>query len=252
MRKIAPALLLLLSAACASNPDAPVVASAPAPADARVGEMQTAMTELLERIDVLNDRIARLEQQVAASAPRAAAPSPARSEAPPATLGVASTTTAETSPIAAAAQPRTAATQPVVTAPAPAASGALASARIADSYRDAIVLYGKGRIAEARNAFQQVYDADPNGDLADNALFWIGETWFASGKYTEAMKYYGRVVSDFGDQNKAPDAMYKLAMTQEKTGDLDLARQTLQQVVQRYPYSSTAGSAKRELERLKY
>jgi TolA-binding protein len=43
-----------------------------------------------------------------------------------------------------------------------------------------------------------------------------------------------------------------VAMTQERTGDLALARRTLQQVIERYPYSSTASTAKAELERIRY
>jgi TolA-binding protein len=66
------------------------------------------------------------------------------------------------------------------------------------------------------------------------------------------MRYYARVTSEFTDQNKAPDAMYKTAIALEKTGDLALARKTLQQVIERYPYSTSASMAKQELQRIKY
>ena len=105
---------------------------------------------------------------------------------------------------------------------------------------------------EARRAFQQVFDAEPAGDLADNALFWIGETYYAAGDYTNAVRHYSRVVNEFSDQNKAPDAMFKIALAQARTGDLALARRTLQQVIEKYPYSSTASSAKAELQRIRF
>jgi TolA-binding protein len=57
---------------------------------------------------------------------------------------------------------------------------------------------------------------------------------------------------EFADQNKAPDAMFKTALSLEKTGDLALARRTLQEVMAKYPYSTPAASAKHELSRLKY
>ena len=57
---------------------------------------------------------------------------------------------------------------------------------------------------------------------------------------------------EYGDQNKAPDAMYKLALTYEKTSDLAQARTILQEVIARYPYSAPAASAKTELNRIKY
>jgi tol-pal system protein YbgF len=129
---------------------------------------------------------------------------------------------------------------------------ALTAAKIADAYRNAITLYGKNRYPEARAAFQQVFDADASGDLADNALFWIGETYYAANDFNNAIRFYKRVADEYGDQNKAPDAMYKLALAYEKTSDLALARTTLQQVIARYPYSAPAASAKAELNRIKY
>jgi tol-pal system protein YbgF len=225
MKPFAVAALMLGAVACATVPqDEPTAAAAPVAApDPRIGEMQTSMTELLERIDVLNERIARLEEdRVPAAAPAAAAvPQPASAEA---------------TPVAAPAQPQS----------------ALVGAKLADDYRQAIILFGRGRHAEARRGFQAVFDSDPAGDLADNALFWIGETYFAAGDYTNATRFYNRVVNEFSEENKAPDALFKIALAQERTGDLSLARKTLQQVIDRYPYSSPASSAKAELQRIRF
>ena len=66
------------------------------------------------------------------------------------------------------------------------------------------------------------------------------------------MRYYRRVTTEFGDQNKAPDALLKTALAIERTGDLALARKTLQEVIDRYPYSTPAASAKQELKRIKF
>lgn len=224
----------ILLAACASaNPhdeDPTIVAAPAAPratvdTDAKIAQMQTSMTELLERIDVLNDRIAKLEAAVAAT--QTTAPAAQSAPAP--------------SPIARAAEARK-----------PAVSSALASAQVAETYRKALMQFGEGKIAEARKTFQEVFDAEPTGDLADNALFWIGETYYQTGDYANAVRYYRRVTTEFSDQNKAPDALFKIALSQEKTGDLALARQTLEEVIQKYPYSSPAASAKYELKRIKY
>ena len=216
---------LLVALGCASTPDAAV----PTPADARVAELQTAMTELLERLDVMNERLARLEE----SGARAIPPAPAVRATPP---------TPVPSP------------QPVVQPSAPPAppSRALRGAELAEQYRTAIVYYGSNRVAEARAAFQRVFDADPSSELADNALFWIGETYYTAGDYANAISFYRRVSQQFGDQNKAPDAVFKLGLSYAKTGDLALARQTFQEVITRYPYSTPAASAKAELERIKY
>jgi tol-pal system protein YbgF len=244
MTRLITPLLLLLIAGCASQPaDAPLT-PAVVP-DPRTAQMQVALTELLEQLDVLNARIAKLEA--------AASETPARvvEVAPPPTA------IADPSPMVAATQSRPQPHPAPVTAPSsgsrmPSATSSIAAAELADAYRGAMMLYGRGRIAESRAAFQKVFDAEPTGELADNALFWIGETWFAAGNYTEATRYYRKVTTDFADQNKAPDALFKIAVAHEKSGDLALARQTLQELIRTYPYSSSADSAKRELERIKY
>lgn len=227
MKTLAPWVLLLAFGCASADPPEPTLVAAPSPApDPRLGEMQTQLTELLERIDVLNDRIARLEEGAVAAVPRPAQGAPeARTPPTPTSAREVGTTVPQ---------------------------AALVGAKIAGDYRNAIVLYGQGKLAEARRGFQEVYEADEHGDLADNALFWIGETYFAAKDYVNATRYYMRVTSDYADQNKAPDALFKTALSQERTGDLALARKTLQQVIDRYPYSSAASTAKQELQRIKY
>ena len=227
MTRAAIVLLAVGLAACSSSrskDDEPSTIPPPQPVspstDARLNELQTSLTELLERLDVLNARITRLEasqgEQRAASSERVITPNPVpapHKEAKP---------------------------QPLETA------------QIADHYRQALILFGQGRHADARAAFQQVFDADPSGQLADNALFWIGETYFAAGDYRNAMRYYERVTNEYADQNKAPDAMFKTGMAFEKTGDLGMARRTFEECIRKYPYSTSAATAKAELKRIKY
>lgn len=226
MRRAA-AVVLLLAAGCGSGRGTKPATPAATPAGEQLASLQTSMTELLERLDVMNDRITRLER---AGEERAAVrvSAPVRVEPPPAR-----------------------ASEPTATAKRPARTP-LSSAQTADEYKEAIVLFGKNHYPEARAAFQRIFEADSSGELADNALFWIGETYYAEADYNSAIRFYRRVGEEYGDQNKAPDAMYKLALAYEKTSDLALARTTLQELIARYPYSAPAASAKSELNRIRY
>ena len=234
MRVSAALVAVVVLAGCASQKGADDLPPVPIPqaekeainptptvSEGRLNEIQTQLTELLERLDVLNARIGKLET-VPASTP-APAPVPA--------------------PVARALAPAPAA--PVVTS-------STKQADIADSYRNALMLFGRGKHAESRAAFEHIYEADPNGELADNALYWIGETYFAAGDYSNAMRYYARVTKEYADQNKAPDAMFKIGLAYVKTGDLAMARRTFEEVIAKYPYSTPAASAKFELKRIKY
>ena len=130
--------------------------------------------------------------------------------------------------------------------------GTLKAAVDSELDRTALMLVGRGKMDDARRTFQKVFDDDPTGDLADNALFWIGETYFAVGDYSNAMRYYERVTKEFAEENKAPDAMFKLGVAYAKSGDLGMARRTFDECIRKYPYSSAAASAKLELTRIKY
>jgi tol-pal system protein YbgF len=224
MKRWAALVLALFVAACASSkrsddepstvpPPQPLAQSSPS-VEARLDELQTSMAELLDRLDVLNARIAKLESGGQAPATVPQQPAPKSDGQPKAEL--------------------------------------LRAADIAETYRQAVILYGQAKHSEARVTFQRVFDADPNGSLADNALFWVGETYYAAGDYSSAMRYYERVTREYPEQNKAPDAMFKMGMTYEKSGDLAMARRTFEECIRKYPYSTLASSAKLELRRIKY
>jgi tol-pal system protein YbgF len=199
----------------------------PTMSEARVAEVQTQLTELLERLDVMNARIAKLES--GGQAPPPVPPSPTPTPAPAPTQGQARV------PVLHGAE-----------------TPSTKLADLADAYRNALMLFGRGKHAESRAAFEHVFEADPNGELADNALYWIGETYFAAGDYPNAMRYYARVTKEYADQNKAPDAMFKMGLTYVKIGDLAMARRTFEETIKKYPYSTPAASAKYELKRIKY
>lgn len=234
MRK---ALLLLscflLAAACGgtASDSAPAPATVPPSApvtDSRVGELQVLVNELLDRIEVLNARIQRLE---------AGTPAPTREQVDPAPVS--------------AARPAV----PAVATPLPprrATSRPADPSTIGTRYQNALTLFGKGRINDARGEFEQVLQADSTGELADNALYWIAETYFVTGKYAEAMTYYKQIEADYSDQNKAPDAMLRMGEAQVKLGDLALAQRTLGALMEKYPYSTAAAAAKAVLARIKY
>lgn len=242
MRRFVLLLAFTVASCTTSAPDDSTRKPAqPAPTitDTRLTELQVTMTELVDRFEVLSDRLQRLES------------------------GAPSQTTVETVKparkieVQAVPQPRppqaaVAGTPAGTNAPVPTQNRALAGAELADKYRNALALYGKGRLDDSRRSFMEVFELDPNGELADNALYWVAETYFVTGKYSEAMKYYRRIESDYPEQNKAPDALLKVGLAYEKMSDLGLARRTFDGLIARYPYSTAAVTARSELKRIKY
>jgi tol-pal system protein YbgF len=228
------ALLFVRCATGGGAAPAPTPPPVAAP-DSHLDDLQRSVTELADRLEVMSERLQRLE---------AAAESPSRNAASSPSVGERSVATQAPS-----------APQTIVSAhssPRSSAAHALGGPALEDKYRRALTLYGQGKTAEARLAFQDVFDSDPAGELADNALYWLGETFFSSGNYSNALTYYQRVVKDYSDQNKAPDALFKSGMAYEKMGDLQLAKRAFDDCIARYPYSTPAASARMELKRIKY
>ena len=250
-RHYALSLLLtsgLILAGCSTGGGAAAVSTsspAAAPLDPHLDDLQKSVTELADRLEVMSDRLQHLES---------AAESPARNATSPAPV-VERPLIAEV-PAAHPAAPKSAAPpstpQTVISTPRTTVAHALGGPAMEEKYRRALALYGQGKTADARRAFQDVFDSDPAGELADNALYWLGETFFAAGNYNNALTYYLRVVKDYSDQNKAPDALFKSGMAYEKMGDLQLAKRAFDDCIARYPYSTPAASARIELKRIKY
>ena len=130
-------------------------------------------------------------------------------------------------------------------APAAAAGGSEQA-----TYDAAMAALRSGSYDKAIATFGEVVANYPKGDLASNAQFWIGESYFTKGDLQNAIAAYRKVLSDWPDSRKAPDAMVKLGFS---LGDLKRtaeARETLEDVVRRYPGSNAATLASDRLKRM--
>jgi tol-pal system protein YbgF len=90
----------------------------------------------------------------------------------------------------------------------------------------------------------------PNGDLASNAQFWIGESYYTKGDLESAITAYRKVLADWPDSRKAPDAMVKLGFSLSDMKRTSEARTTLEEVVRKYPGTNAAQLAADRLKRL--
>jgi tol-pal system protein YbgF len=105
----------------------------------------------------------------------------------------------------------------------------------------------QGRYALALQNFRDYLQRDPGGDLADNAQYGIGESFFAQARFDSAVVEYARVETLSPQGDKVPAALYKLALSQEKLGQAGPAKQTLEALVKRFPLSGEAQLARERL-----
>ncbi len=90
----------------------------------------------------------------------------------------------------------------------------------------------------------------PEGDLTVNAYYWLGEVYLVKPQLKQAKQAFSIVATRFADHRKAPDALYKLGVTEARMGDDAEARQTLKSVSSKYPDSNAAQLASDYLAKL--
>ncbi|MGB0588725.1 MAG: tetratricopeptide repeat protein [Myxococcota bacterium] len=82
----------------------------------------------------------------------------------------------------------------------------------------------------ATGVFKKLLKRYPTHDLADNALYWMGEGAYAQGDWLQAMTWFQDVILRYPEGNKLPDAMLKSALCYAKLGDTSYAVQMLSEV----------------------
>jgi len=137
-------------------------------------------------------------------------------------------------------------------APAPAASGQPAAGAGADqaAYNQAFDILKAGKYVDAITAFQQFLQSWPQSALADNAQYWLGESYYVTRDFQSAAAAFQTLLDRWPDSRKAPDALLKLGYTQAELKHIAQARATLTSVSTRYPGSDAAHLAAARLLQL--
>ena len=138
------------------------------------------------------------------------------------------------------------------TAPAPpdAPVTAAGSGSEQAQYEQALGILREGRYNDAAAAFSRQLASYPDGEYADNATYWLGETYYVTRDFDRALSTFNRLVTDFPQSPKVPDARLKIGYIHYENGNRKLARQELSTVVSTYPGTTAARLANDRLQRM--
>ncbi len=121
----------------------------------------------------------------------------------------------------------------------------------AKAYEVAHALIKAGKYKEAIEAFQSFLAQFPSGGLAANALYWIGISQVTGlSDFRGAAESYARLLKEFPASPKVPDTLLSLARAQVQLEDKEAARNTLNQLLAKYPASKAAENGKKLLATL--
>ena len=109
----------------------------------------------------------------------------------------------------------------------------------------------QGRYAESSQLFSVFLQQYPDGALAANATYWLGESYYVTQNYELALETFQSLLSRFPDSRKAQDTLLKVGYCQYELGDVQRAGATLNEVIQRYPDSPVARLAQGRLRALR-
>ncbi|HEX7086256.1 MAG TPA: tol-pal system protein YbgF [Vicinamibacterales bacterium] len=117
-------------------------------------------------------------------------------------------------------------------------------------YDMAFADYTAGQWSLAIQGFETYLKTYPKSDLADDAQYYIGESYSADSRFREALAAYQRVISDYPQSDLLPEAWYEVGASYERLGQRDRAREAYERVVQQFPETDAARLARQRLDSL--
>ncbi|MFC1826116.1 tol-pal system protein YbgF [Thermodesulfobacteriota bacterium] len=117
-------------------------------------------------------------------------------------------------------------------------------------YQAAKQTFDQGNFEAAREQFQQLVKQYPKTKYADNAQFWVGETYYRAKWYEKAILEYQKVIEKYPKGNKVQASFLKQGLAFLNLGDKANARLILTELVKKFPKSNEAQIAKQKLKGL--
>ena len=96
-------------------------------------------------------------------------------------------------------------------------------ASIEEQYSNAVSFLSKRDFDSAEIALTKFLDKNNDSDLAGNAIYWLGETYYARARFHEAAKIFAKSYSTYPKGAKVTDSLLKLAMSLEAIEQIEVA-----------------------------
>jgi tol-pal system protein YbgF len=107
-------------------------------------------------------------------------------------------------------------------------------------YETAYADYTAGQWSLAVQGFETYVKTYPKSDLADDAQYYIGESYSGDSKFREAVAAYEKVTRDYPQSDMLPEAWYKVGSTYERLAQPDKARAAYETAIKMFPENNPA------------
>jgi len=109
----------------------------------------------------------------------------------------------------------------------------------------------KAAFDQAVPAFSTFLKRFPDSGYRPSALFWLGNSQYATSAFREAIESYRRLLVVAPEHTRVPEARLAIANCQMELKDSKSAKRTLEDLVKLHPQSEAAATAKDRLSRLR-
>jgi tol-pal system protein YbgF len=193
--------------------------------------IESRLVALEEQLAITNEALARISEQIAMGGVTSAGAQPATSAGTPMPMpqrpaGVPAPTVAN--------QPQTPEQQ--------SESSTLYSAAYTD--------YLAADYSLAISGFQEFLRLYPNSEQADNAQYWIGESYYSQDDYRAARAAFQEIPRRYPNAETLPDALFKSAQCLVELGAIDEGVDEFMRLIGSHPLSGATRIACLQLERL--
>jgi tol-pal system protein YbgF len=111
-------------------------------------------------------------------------------------------------------------------------------------FDNAMRLLAKAQYDEARSAFQGIVDANPDDEMAPQAVYWIGDIAYVQRDYQSAARSFAMEIKKYPSSDRAPESMLKLGQSLIAMGKKEEGCTTLGALKEKYPQSAATTGKK--------
>jgi tol-pal system protein YbgF len=123
------------------------------------------------------------------------------------------------------------------------------SAQETRDYEAALEAFKSNRYVEANTAMLAFIKNYPQSTLLPNAYYWAGSSHFQLHEFNKAIDLFAKVATTWPNDPKAPDALLAQSNALNEAGDGKEARKVMQKLIDQYPASSAAQTAKQRVKK---
>jgi tol-pal system protein YbgF len=116
-----------------------------------------------------------------------------------------------------------------------------------ERYQQAYDTLRNGHNLQAIKMFEDLLVDQPTGEFADNAQYWLAEALKINRDYDKARAAFSKVVSQYPNSSKVPDALLKLGFIELEQQNVAKGRDYLTRIVTNFPGTTAAHLASKKL-----